>query len=349
MIPLTPIIAEAVVYAGATTLLAEGAKYIHDSMSTPLRKPVNNAIPTKTKLSNLGSKGKKAPLTESTKNTLAQKGNLSKYSAGVNAALAVATGALSVATSESMGKAQTASDEAKAANDNKRSLVAGSHFLENQVNTKQSIDYMIDAINAQTVALFQAISPISLHLASLVTAVNASTDAILGLDPSVSVPASPAPVINVPAPSVNVSVPTPSVSVSVPPATAPNIIVEAPNIPDYSSQMDKIAEASVARKESLDFYKTVVEVKDVNGSVVLNASPRAVQLAKNAALAKGEADTNSIGSSTLESVEELFNDMDITPNMFTKYVRFDDILKQAGETANGGSDNWEQLMEGFFK
>lgn len=80
-----------------------------------------------------------------------------------------------------------------------------------------------------------------------------------------------------------------------------------------------------------------------------SASPRELAHARDFALSRGEADTNSIGATTLEQVEELFSDMDLTPDMFKNYIRFDTILNQVAADVDTDSTAWEQLMEDFFK
>lgn len=80
-----------------------------------------------------------------------------------------------------------------------------------------------------------------------------------------------------------------------------------------------------------------------------SASPRELAHARDFAFSRGEADTNSIGATTFEQVEELFSDMDLTPDMFKNYIRFDTILNQVAADVDGDINAWEQLMEDFFK
>lgn len=349
MLPLAIPLIEAVANGVAVgSIVGSGVKYIQDSMDTPNRKPVNNPIPTKTKLANLGSRKGVAPLTESAKNILAQKKNLAGLTSGVSAALALGAGVIGAATSQSMTEAQKQSDAQKTANDLQKTKHADSHFLNNQVDLKQSVDYMIDAVNAQTIALFQAISPISIHLASLVTAVNASTDAILGLDPAVTLPAL-APVINVPTapapsvvvapstPTINVSSTAPTVNVSSSPAT---VNVEAPVIPDYTAQMDRMADSADAVKEHHVYLKTPLMAPDTTTETgSLELSPRDASHAKNAHHARGEADENNIGGDLFSELEEIYDSNELNMIQMFAYTRIDSGFGSLNSADNSAYDS----------
>lgn len=207
MLPLIPLAVGAYDVAVGLAGVGLSAKYIYDSLGTPRRTPANNIPSTSDKLKNLGSRTRPAPLTDNTKNIIAKKKNLAGLASGISAGLALGAGAIGLAVTDSIQEVSTASDATKIANDATKSQFPDSHFLKNQVDSKQSVDNLVDAMHAQTIAMFQAISPISLHLASLVTAVNASTDAILGLDPSVSVASPTVNVPEAPPPTVNVGAP----------------------------------------------------------------------------------------------------------------------------------------------
>lgn len=123
---------------------------------------------------------------------------------------------------------------------------------------------------------------------------------------------------------------------------------------ESNSVSDTIAESVLRVGDKLTHFSENQEWFQSSSSVpsfadVVSISPRDAEFAKNYEHGKGEADTNSIGAITLESVEELFNDMDLTPTMLKDYVRFDTILNQAKMTAEGDVDAWDQLMEDFFR
>lgn len=339
------------VYQNGKPILEKSVKYIHDSMSTPLRTPANNVPSTADKLKNLGTRKKVAPLADNTKNILAKKKNLSGLASGTSAALALGAGVLGTAVSSSIGQAQTLSDTSKKANDDQKNLQGDSHFLNNQVNLKQSLDYTIDAINAQTAALFQAISPISMHLAALVTAVQASTDAILGLDPAVTlpelapvikVPDAPAPVVNVaPAPSpVTVAPSTATIEVKVPQSPAPTVNVEAPIIPDYTNQMDRMADSADAVKEHHEYLKTPLQAPDTTTETgTLELSPRDAKHALNAHHARGEADENNIGGDLLSHLEDIFDGEEMNMIKFLPFTRIDSGFGSLNNVDNSSYDS----------
>lgn len=116
--------------------------------------------------------------------------------------------------------------------------------------------------------------------------------------------------------------------------------------PDFKPLFDWAKSAKVRE----DYLTTPSDIKDINGVAVASAiAPMAVSTAKDVALGKGEADENSIGSSVLESVDDLFDDMDLTPDMLKDYLRVDAILNQAKITAETDVDQWESLMEAMYR
>lgn len=345
-------------YQNGKPLYDKGAQYLRDAYGTPLRTPANNIPPTADKLKNLGTRKKVAPLADNTKNILAKKKNLGGLASGTSAALALGAGVLGTAVSSSIGQAQTLSDTAKKANDDQKNLQGDSHFLNNQVNLKQSLDYTIDAINAQTVALFQAISPISMHLAALVTAVQASTDAILGLDPAVTlpelapvikVPDAPVPVVNVaPSPSpVTVAPSTATIEVNVPQSPAPTVNVEAPIIPDYTNQMDRMADSADAVKEHHEYLKTPLQAPDTTTETgTLELSPRDAKHALNAHHARGEADENEIGGDLLSHLEDLYDGQEMAMIKFLAYTRVDSGFGSLNDT---DSSSYDSMIDQRYK
>lgn len=120
---------------------------------------------------------------------------------------------------------------------------------------------------------------------------------------------------------------------------------------EANSVNDTIAESVLSVSDKLtpfsqnqEWLQTASPIPDLSASL----APRDVEFAKNAALGKGESDTNSLGAPTLEFMEELFDDMDLSAGMFKDYVRIDSILNQAKLTAEGDIDGWETLMEELF-
>lgn len=97
------------------------------------------------------------------------------------------------------------------------------------------------------------------------------------------------------------------------------------------------------------FDRTPSDLSDFHGNDSVFSSPRDIRNAKDLALARGEADTNSIGASVVESIEELFDDMEVSPNMLKGYIRFDSLLAQAKQFSEDGVDNWENLMSEFYR
>lgn len=310
-------------------LVGEGLKYIYDSMSTPLRTPANNPIPTADKLKALGSKKKTVLPSASARNIVSKKKAHSGLASGLSAGLAVGAGLLGTVVHDSLTGAQTSSDLTKAANDATKAQFPDSHFLKNQVDVKQSIDYLIDAINAQSIVIFQGLNPLSMYMQSLVVGVQALTDAVLGLDPAVTLPefapvmnlpTAPAPVVHVlsSAPTVNVSASAPVVNVTTP---APTVNVEAPIIPDYTTQMDTLADTATAQKEALDYHKTPLEAPDLStetGSTLV--SPRDAQHAKNVHHGRGEADENTIGGDLFSELEDIFDSDELNLVKFFTYT-----------------------------
>lgn len=319
-------------YTVGKPLVQEGVKYIQDSMSTPLRKPANNIPSTAEKLKALGSKKKAIPTTPATQNIVTKKKAHSKLASGLSAGLAVGAGLLGVAVNDALTGTQEASDATKSANDATKALFPDSPFLNNQVNTKQSIDYLVDAINAQSIVIFQGLNPLSMHMEALVVGVQALTDAVLGLDPAVTlpelapvidIPATPAPIVHVssPAPTVNVSAPAPTITVNVPESPAPTINVEAPVIPDYTTQMDTLADTAAAQKEALDFAKTPLQAPDLStetGSTLI--SPRDAEHARNVHQGRGEADENTIGGDLFSELEDIFDSDELNLVKFFTYT-----------------------------
>lgn len=78
------------------------------------------------------------------------------------------------------------------------------------------------------------------------------------------------------------------------------------------------------------------------------ATPLEAQYMQNYNHGKGEADTNSIGTDTIDFLDDLLDDMDITPSMLKGYLRIDSILDQARKVAEGDNDTWQQLMEELY-
>lgn len=340
-------------YLGSAIVTApfyvDGVKYLYDTMGTPNRTPANNVPSTADKLKNLGTRKKVAPLADNTKNILAKKKNLGSLASGTSAALALGAGVIGSMSTDSLGQIQTASDATKKANDDQKNLQGDSHFLNNQVNLKQSLDYTIDAINAQTVALFQAISPISMHLAALVTAVQASTDAILGLDPAVTlpelapvikVPDAPAPVVNVAPSPVSVAPSTATIEVKVPQSPAPTVNVEAPIIPDYTKQMDRMADSADAVKEHHEYLKTPLQAPDTTTETgTLELSPRDAKHALNAHHARGEADENEIGGDLFSHLEDLYDGEEMKMIKLLPFTRIDSGFGSLNDADNSSYDS----------
>jgi hypothetical protein len=328
-----------------------GSQYIHDSMSTPLRKPANNIPSTATKLKNLGSKKKLPPVTPSAQSTVTKKTAHSKLASGLSAGLAVGAGLLGVAVNDALTGTQQASDATKSANDATKASFPDSPFLNNQVDTKQSLDYLIDAINSQSIVIFQGLSPLSNYMEALVVGVQALTDAVLGLDPAVTLPelapviempTAPAPIVNVSssAPTVNVSSTAPVVNVTTP---APTINVEAPIIPDYTTQMDTLADTAVAQKEALEYHKTPLEAPDLStetGSTLL--SPRDAEHAKNVHHGRGEADENTIGGDLFSELEDIFDSDELNLVKFFTYTPVTSALSSIN--SEGMSDFLAELQ-----
>lgn len=313
-------------------------------------------VPTSQKLKNLSSRNSSSNFPKAS--TPSDLRDLSGYSSSVNALLASAVGAIGLATTNSIGEAEKVSQEAKKANDDQKNLQGDSHFLNNQVNLKQSLDYTIDAINAQTIALFQAISPISVQLSALVSAVNASTSAIQGIKPAVTlpelapvinVPDAPAPVVNVaPAPSpVTVAPSTATIEVKVPQSPAPTVNVEAPVIPDYTNQMNRMADSADAVKEHHEYLKTPLQAPDTTTETgTLELSPRDAKHALNAHHARGEADENNIGGDLLSHLEDLYDGQEMAMIKFLAYTRVDSGFGSLNDT---DSSSYDSMIDQRYK
>lgn len=158
------------------------------------------------------------------------------------------------------------------------------------------------------------------------------------------------PVVNVApvAPVVNVAPASPAVNVSVP-ETPVSVNIEAPSVPDYSSYLERIAKSADSAKVVSDYIAIPRDLTDINGNGTVRVAPMELVAMKDFALAKGEADTNSLAPADLDIVDSLFDDMDISSDMLKNYVRFDAILNKASEFAENGVDDWTSLMEEFYR
>jgi len=106
--------------------------------------------------------------------------------------------------------------------------------------------------------------------------------------------------VSVPAPVVNVSVPAqvaPVVNVA---SVAPVVNVEAPVIPDYTSQMERIALRADSAKKVDDHAHTVRDVKDLDGDIIARAAPMEIKAIREAAQAREKTDI----------INETFEDLD---------------------------------------
>lgn len=187
-------------------------------------------------------------------------------------------------------------------------------FLQNMALSKASIDEISFAINAQSAVFAMIYNTLETHLSIL------SGVALQSLVLDNTAPARTAEGTKI---------------VSYPPI-------------DYTKYYERIASHADSAKDVADYQRTVRSITDVYGNEIVNAKPMEVVAMKDVALAKGEADTNSLGSADLDFVSSLFDDMDLSSDMFKSYVRIDSILEQASKVASGDSENWSSLMDALY-
>lgn len=149
-------------------------------------------------------------------------------------------------------------------------------------------------------------------------------------------------------PTANVTVESPNITVDVPDVqVAPTTVNVTPEIkselslPDTLSQkwqnsLDKRVEKDTKLIDELDYRKTTTAVKDLDGNVVAEISPREIEAIKNVSDARLRTDMNNF-----ELDSEDFDIMDLSSFDISKMFKFEkqsdleeDILKQFFENYN---------------
>ena len=135
-------------------------------------------------------------------------------------------------------------------------------FLQNMALSKASIDEIAFAINAQTAVYAMIYNTLETHL-SILSGVALQSLFIQNAEPART-------------------------------AESSKTLGYAPI--DYTQYYERIASHADSAKEVADHQRTARPIFDVNGVQVTQAKPMEVATMKDVALAKGEADTNSLGS-----------------------------------------------------
>lgn len=286
MIPLAVSLLEKAGVSVGDKFVSMFSKYVKNSISTPTNKVVVPKVSTVDLIKRAGSRNPVKNLPETTVASNAKKGQLLDLMDGVSTAMDIYNKSIKNTSSSALEAIKSGSNSAKAFNEAQIAKYPDSPFLGGQVNLKQSIDYLIDAINSQTIAQFEALSPIALQLEGLNSVVGALTTAVMDISPSITLPEL-APLIKIP------ESPAPSVVVKVPEALPPEITVEAPKFPDYSDFMETIANSHISIKEHYDFLKNPMDVRDLDGEFISSISPRELSVIKNGVDSRLRTDQNN--------------------------------------------------------
>lgn len=278
--------------------------YVSDSISKPTNKTVVPKVSTVDLIKRAGTRKPVKNLPDTTISSNAKKGQLLDLMDGVSTVMDIYSKSIKNTSSSALEAIKSGSNLAKASNEAQIAKYPDSPFLGGQVNLKQSIDYLIDAINSQTLTQFEALAPISLQLQGLNSVVGALTTAVMDISPSITLPEL-APLIKVP------ESPAPSVVVKVPETVPPKITVEASKIPDYSNQMEIIANSHGSIMEYLEFMKEPLQAPDVSTATgSLSLAPRVARHALNLHHARGEMDENTTSGKLIATFDDELNKID---------------------------------------
>lgn len=304
MLPLAVKLSEYLAVGAGVTLVDKFSDYLSNSISKPTNKAVTPKVSTVDLIKRAGSRKPVKNLPDSTVSSNAKKGQLLDLIDGVSIAMDIYNKSIKNSSSSAVELIKTASNDAKAFNEAQIAKYPDSPFLGGQVNLKQSIDYLIDAINSQTIVQFEGLAPIALQLEGLNNVMGALTTAVMDIAPSITLPEL-SPIIKVP------ESPPPSVSVNVPEALPPKITVEAPKIPDYSNHMEIIANSHGAIMEHFEFMKEPLEAPDVSSKTgTLTLAPRVAKHALNLHHARGEMDDNTTSGKIIATFDDEINTID---------------------------------------
>lgn len=167
------------VLAGMGTLIGE--TFIQTGMETAVANYLAGGSSPSISSIPMGRKGgsKSSP-------KIAKKAGLAQYSDAIGAGLAVVAGAVMVNSSTSISSAESVSSTNKAELDNLKSLNPESPLLQNQLHLKQSVNDIVDALNANAIISATFLAPINSNLTAIASTLIAISSTLLEISDNYS-------------------------------------------------------------------------------------------------------------------------------------------------------------------